>query len=101
MYDFLQKGKINGTAYEGECACFVGTISNLRKENYKNLSCDLKADADSLTERWFLGISENDTPANNQISKITCHWIEEICKENNILLPRYKILSSDEAPECF
>ena len=69
-------GKIDGSAYEGECCCFVGTIANAVKCNYTSLPI-LKPDASSPTERWFLGIKKGDTHDNSQISKITLEWIEE------------------------
>ncbi len=101
LYDYLQKGLVNGLSYEGECACFVGTVSKITKENYKNLSCGLKPDSNSPTEKWFLAILKGDTPQNSQVSKITCEWIEEFCKEQSINLPKYKIVSSDEFPACW
>ena len=69
-------GKIDGSAYKGECCCFVGTIANAVKCNYTSLPI-LKPDANSPTERWFLGIKKGDTPENSQIAKITLEWIEE------------------------
>ena len=70
------EGKVNGSVYEGECCCFVGTIANALKCNYTNLPI-LKPDPNSPTERWFLGIKKGDAPETNQISKITLEWIEE------------------------
>ena len=101
LYDHLMRGKINGLAYAGECACFVGTIANLRKEDHLNLSIDLKADASSATERWFLGIRQGDTPDNNPVSKITSEWFEEFFNSNNIVVPKYKLISSLDKPDLF
>jgi len=102
LYDYLKKGKINGQVYEGECACFVGSIAKIAKQNYQSLSSGLKPDANSPTERWFLGILKGDTPENNQVSKITTEWIEEFVKEKGLLvLPTYKVISSDEFPQAF
>ena len=72
----IVEGKVNGSVYEGECCCFVGTIANALKCNYTNLPI-LKPDPNSPTERWFLGIKKGDAPETNQISKITLEWIEE------------------------
>ena len=101
LFDYLMKGKVSGSSYTGECACFVGTIANITKENYANLSSGLKPDDSSHTERWFFGILKGDTPENNQVSKITCEWVQEFCKEHAIVLPEYKIVSSDECPGAF
>ena len=46
---------------------------------------------------------EGDTPANNQVSKITCEWIEEFANTDapTFVLPEYKTVSSIECPEAF
>jgi hypothetical protein len=101
LLDALMKGKVDGSSYTGECACFVGTIANVRKENYQNLTCDLKPDSDSPTERWFMGISKGDTPQSNCVSKITCEWIKEFAIAEKIIVPEYKLISSLEFPAAF
>jgi hypothetical protein len=68
-------GNIDGSCYEGKCACFVGTIANAKHENYQFLN--LKPDANSTTERWFLAFKPGLTPENNQITKITLQWVDE------------------------
>jgi len=101
LYDAIIRGRINGSAYEGECACFCGTIANLRKENYESLSCGLKPDANSLTERWFLALAPGLTPDWHPVAKITSEWIEEFISTNGLILPKYKLFSSLEKPELF
>jgi|SRR6185312_4814927 len=101
LYDYLKRGKINGSCYEGECACFCGTIANLRKEDYTALTCGLKPDSNSLTERWFLAIQPGCTPDWHPIAQVTAEWIEEFSKENQLVLPFYKLVSSTEFPQAF
>ncbi len=101
LYDHLIRGKINGNAYVGECACFVGTIANIRKETYNELTISLKPESGSPTERWFLGIDIGDTEESSQIVKITANWMREFMKENNIPVPQYKLFSSLEKPDLF
>jgi hypothetical protein len=101
LYDHLIRGKINGSCYEGECACFVGTIANIRKEDYQHLTNGLRPESSSPTEKWFLGIRKGDTPQSNQIAGITKEWIEEFAKANGISLPNYKLISSVEFPSAF
>ena len=101
LYDYLVRGKVDGSSYTGECACFVGTIANVSKEKYYKLTCGLTPDSSSPTECWFLGIGRGDTPQNNQISRITSEWIIEFAKENSIALPEYKLVSSVEFPGAF
>ena len=73
----LIDGKVNGSQYEGECACLVGTIANIRHEKYTELGNGLVPNSSRPAERWFMGINKGDTPENNQISKITVEWINE------------------------
>ena len=101
LYDYLIRGKINGSCYEGICACFCGTIANLRKENYENLSIDLKPDSDSPTEKWFLSIHKGDTEVSNQVVKITAEWMREFMQANDIAIPEYKLVSSLNNQELF
>jgi hypothetical protein len=101
LYDALMCGRIDGTSYEGPCACFVGTIANIRKEEYDHLGIDLRPDSNSPTERWFLGIRKGETPESNQIAKITADWLKEFMQENEITIPKYKLISSLDRPELF
>jgi hypothetical protein len=71
----LRAGRVDGRSYEGECACFVGTIANLRGCHYDDMAA-LKPDPNSPTERWFLAI-RGDTPETNQVAAITDDWIVE------------------------
>ncbi len=101
LYDALQRGKIDRSCYEGECACFVGTIATIRHEPVSHLNIDLCPDLSSPTERWFMGIKPNDLPSTNEVSRITALWIEEWAKENEVELPKYKLVSSFELPAAF
>jgi uncharacterized protein YjbI with pentapeptide repeats len=71
----LRGGKIDGSAYEGECACLVGTIANLQSCYYEDLP-NIQVNSIRPAERWFLAISPGDTPENSPIAKITEGWIE-------------------------
>ena len=73
----LRSGRVNGSAYHGECACLVGTIANIRHAGIEELGSGLKPDAARPAERWFLGIREGDTPETSQIAKVTEGWILE------------------------
>ena len=72
----LIDGKVGGSAYSGECACLCGTIANIRKCDYQNMS-GIKPDSNSMAERFFMGIKKDDTPENNPVSKLVVEWIEE------------------------
>ena len=101
LYDYLKKGLVDGSSYESDCACFVGTVAKIAKQKYSELSCGLKPQASSPTEKWFLIIKKGDIPENNLASKIVCEWVEEFCKDHQIELPKYKIVSSHECPSIF
>ena len=72
----LKKGHVDGSTYEGDCACLVGTIANVRHCEHNRIP-NLAPDSSRPAERWFLGIRKGDTPATNQISAITIEWIKE------------------------
>ena len=91
LYDYLMKGKINGSSYSGACACFCGTIANVRGENYNSLTNGLKPDATSPTERFFLAIRMGDIPQNNQVSAIIAGWMREFMNAEEIKYPEYEI----------
>ncbi len=84
---FLKKniieGKIDGSTYDGACACLSGTLANGAKQHHgpkqgevikSIMSC---RDANRPIERFFLGIGKGDTPENNQFAKLALEWIEE------------------------
>jgi hypothetical protein len=76
LRQFLVEGKINGKAYKGECACFVGTLRKLSPK------CRIEADIDSLVERWFLAIKPGDTPENSQVVALTVSWLDSFLLGN-------------------
>ena len=69
----LVEGRVNGSTYSGECACLIGTISNIKKCKVE----ELEKDSNRPAEQWFLGINEGDTPETNTRSKIAVQWIDE------------------------
>ena len=74
LLETLRAGKIDGSTYEGDCACLAGTIAKARHVDYRALGF---IDSGRPIERWFTGIKEGDTPENNTIAKITEGWIVE------------------------
>jgi uncharacterized protein YjbI with pentapeptide repeats len=79
LRDALVNGRVDGSVYEGNCACLIGTIAKARSENYRKI--DITPDSSRPAERWFMGISRGDTPETNQISRITVGWIDEFLSE--------------------
>lgn len=76
LIDAIKNGKVDGSTYQGECACLVGTIANVRGVYYERLG-SLKPNSLRPAERFFMGISEGDTPETNQFSKIAYDWGKE------------------------
>jgi hypothetical protein len=75
----LVEGRVNGSAYEGDCACLCGTIANVRGCRYDAIE-GVKPDASSAAERFFMAIKKGDTPERNPASKIAVEWIDEFAK---------------------
>src|ERR1043165_4007430 len=63
----IKEGRIDGSTYEGKCACLVGTIANMRGLPYTELGL-LKPKSSRPAERFFLSIKQGDTPETNQAS---------------------------------
>jgi len=76
------EGKINGSTYDGECACLSGTLHNgatlhngENEQKIKKQIIDCR-DSGRPIERFFLAIKKGDTPENSQFSKLALEWIE-------------------------
>ena len=69
----LNEGRVDGSAYEGECACLVGTIANARKCSHDAIE-GLEPDSSRPAECFFMGIKKGDTPETNQVSKLARDW---------------------------
>jgi uncharacterized protein YjbI with pentapeptide repeats len=72
----LKNGKVDGSTYEGPCACLVGTIANARQCRISELGA-VKPNSNRPAERFFMGISAGDTPETNQLSKLALEWAEQ------------------------
>ena len=73
----LVGGKVDGSTYQGSCACLVGSIANIRGVGYHALGNGITPNSSRPAERWFLAIKSGDTPDTNQISKLTVEWLDE------------------------
>ena len=73
----LIDGKVDGSVYEGECACLVGTIANIRGVQYDTLANGIKPNSRRPAEQWFMSIKKGDTPESSSFVKLTVEWIEE------------------------
>ena len=72
----IKDGRIDGSTYQGDCACLVGTISNLRGTNYESLEL-ITPNSSRPIERFFMSIATGDTPETSQFSKLALEWSAE------------------------
>jgi uncharacterized protein YjbI with pentapeptide repeats len=72
----LIEGRVDGSTYEGKCACLVGTLANARQCGPTEIP-SLKPNASRPAERFFMGIKKGDTPETNQFSKLALQWVDE------------------------
>jgi hypothetical protein len=71
----LVAGRVDGSTYEGECACLVGTIANVRDVKYDTIDV-LRPNSSRPIERFFMGIRKGDTPETNQVSALVLEWLD-------------------------
>ena len=76
----LEQGRIDGSCYEGECACLIGTIANVRGCEWNDTG--VIPDSGRPAERWFMALRPGNTPSNHPVAKITAGWIEEFQIQN-------------------
>jgi hypothetical protein len=76
LREALIAGKVDGSVYEGECACLVGTIANAKGCNY-NAVPNLKPNSSRPAERFFMAINMGDTPETNKAAKLALEWIDQ------------------------
>lgn len=72
----ILEGRIDGSTYEGPCACLVGTIAILQECPFENVP-GIPTDYSRPAERFFTGIRKGDTPETNTVSAIVLGWIDE------------------------
>lgn len=70
------EGRVDGSTYNGDCACLVGTIANARHCTAEEIP-GLRPNAARPAERFFLGISRGDTPETSQFSALALEWVEQ------------------------
>ncbi len=72
----IAEGRIDGSTYEGECACLVGTIANIRRCRYDAMRC-IVPDSMRPIERFFAAIRKGDTPETSQLSELALEWVDQ------------------------
>jgi hypothetical protein len=76
-------GRVDGSTYDGDCACLVGTIANAAG-GFAKIS--VAKDSSRPVERLFLAICKGDTPEKTAISALVIEWIDEFTKAQEVQL---------------
>ena len=72
----LREGRIDGSSYEGSCACLVGTLAHARGCEYDAIP-GLSPNASRPVELFFAAIKPGDTPETSQFSRLAIEWCED------------------------
>src|SRR4051812_35179791 len=75
LREALITGRIDGSTYEGACACLVGTIAKARGCRIGDMDPD--PDPDRLAEEFFMAIDPGDTPDNSPVALLVLYWLDE------------------------
>ena len=73
----LVAGKVDGSCYEGACACLVGTIANARNVCFDSLGAGLNPDSGRPIETFFMNIRPGDVPTTHQVPALCVEWLDE------------------------
>ena len=77
LIDALKNGRVDGSQYEGECACLVGTIAKSKGVSHRTLHYR----ASDPSEQWFSMIRPGDTPDKDTgggfAAKMALQWIAD------------------------
>ena len=72
----LLDGQVDGTQYEGKCACLVGSLAKAKGCRYTDIP-GLTPNSQRPSERFFAAILPDHTPANSQFAKLAVEWIDQ------------------------
>lgn len=92
----LIKGEVDGSVYEGDCACLVGTLANAENKSVEQV-CEYIPFYDKGThnpaEAWFLNIIEGDTPDNNAFAKHALMLIDMVLKPRKKAVEEIRVIT--------
>jgi hypothetical protein len=76
LLEKIRAGQIDGSCYEGACACLVGTLANARQCDYYDIAT-IAPNSRRPAEVFFATISVGDTPETSQSAKLAEGWIAD------------------------
>ena len=71
----LMDGRVDGSTYEGDCACLVGTLANVRHCKYDQIQ-GLAPNSSRPAEVFFAAIRKGDVPVKSQHATLALEWID-------------------------
>ena len=71
----LEGGKVDGSTYEGTCACLVGTME--RSAEKAERPAKIPHDGGRPAEMFFQRIRPGDTPENSPDAAIAAVWVRQ------------------------
>jgi hypothetical protein len=76
LLEKLREGKVDGSVYEGECSCLVGTLATARGCKF-NAIPGLAPNGERPAERFFLRITTGHKPEFSHDAALADAWITE------------------------
>ena len=76
LREAIAEGRIDGSCYQGVCACLVGTLAKARGVTENDIP-GLTPQGSRPAERFFMSIKPGDKPAKSQHAKIALQWVDE------------------------
>ena len=76
----LIKGEVDGTQYEGECACLIGTLANAdgSVEEVCGVIPYYEKGLHNPGEQWFFQIKKGDNPENSFFAEHALKLVDEV-----------------------
>jgi len=77
----LLAGEVDGSQYNGECCCLVGSLAKAKNKDVDQLCSTIPyytKGTHNPGEQWFLHIREGDTPQNNQFAAHALKLIDSV-----------------------
>jgi hypothetical protein len=77
----LVAGEVDGTQYEGDCACLIGSLGQGTSEGVDQV-CEAipyyEKGLHNISEQWFWNIREGDTPESSPFAKQALKLIDDV-----------------------
>ena len=82
----LEAGKVDGSTYDGECACLVGTMEHAAQNGSRfDVLAQIPRDASRPAEVFFQRIRPGDTPSNSPDAAIASVWVREFIAQQPVV----------------